>query len=236
MAHPGCLHSVRLGASRAALPLGSHLRIDAWDDQVRFLSTKPEAILNASEKMPLKLTPIYFRLSALFFFRHVDRANQWLVGTGVRQQFEWGEFFPTRQRAHGITAFRNPAPPGLDWSHKSPSSRGATYETRHRSGSQAVGAGRRTISARRTAARSILERPTKRQQCGETKWAVTKCLHPFRALGSEERRSRIEHNQHFAKINSERLRQIEFETTADNINKFGGYPVGMLDPPTLLYQ
>ena len=47
----------------AALPLGSHLRINAWDDQVRFLSTKPEAILNASEKMPLELTPIYFRLS-----------------------------------------------------------------------------------------------------------------------------------------------------------------------------
>jgi hypothetical protein len=47
----------------AALPLGSHLRIDAWDDKVHFLNVKGEPILNAREKMPLELTPIYFRLS-----------------------------------------------------------------------------------------------------------------------------------------------------------------------------
>ena len=62
-----CTNSVHLQPNNltqiAALPLGSHLRINAWDDQVRFLSTKPEAILNASDKMPLELTPIYFRLS-----------------------------------------------------------------------------------------------------------------------------------------------------------------------------
>ena len=62
-----CSQSVHLEPNNltqiAALPLGSHLRTNAWDDQVRFLSTKPEAILNASEKMPLELTPIYFRLS-----------------------------------------------------------------------------------------------------------------------------------------------------------------------------
>jgi hypothetical protein len=46
----------------AALPLGSHLRIDAWDDEVHFLNVKAEPILNAREKMPLELTPIYFRL------------------------------------------------------------------------------------------------------------------------------------------------------------------------------
>ena len=50
-------------AQIAALPLGSHLRIDAWDDEVHFLNVKAEAILNAREKMPLELTPIYFRLS-----------------------------------------------------------------------------------------------------------------------------------------------------------------------------
>jgi hypothetical protein len=47
----------------AALPLGSHLRIDPWDDEVHFLNVKAEPILNAREKMPLELTPIYFRLS-----------------------------------------------------------------------------------------------------------------------------------------------------------------------------
>ena len=50
-------------AQIAALPLGSHLRIDAWDDEVHFLNVKAEPILNAREKMPLELTPIYFHLS-----------------------------------------------------------------------------------------------------------------------------------------------------------------------------
>jgi hypothetical protein len=47
----------------AALPLGSHLRIDPWDDEVHFLHVSAQPILNAREKMPLELTPIYFRLS-----------------------------------------------------------------------------------------------------------------------------------------------------------------------------
>ena len=50
-------------AQIAALPLGSHLRIDPWDDEVHFLNVKAEPILNPREKMPLELTPIYFRLS-----------------------------------------------------------------------------------------------------------------------------------------------------------------------------
>src|ERR1700677_915724 len=50
-------------AQIAALPLGSHLRIDAWDDEVHFLNVKAEPILNARAKMPLELTPIYFHLS-----------------------------------------------------------------------------------------------------------------------------------------------------------------------------
>ena len=56
-------HDGRNLAQIAALPLGSHLRIDAWDDEVHFLNVKAEPILNAREKMPLELTPIYFRLS-----------------------------------------------------------------------------------------------------------------------------------------------------------------------------
>jgi hypothetical protein len=46
----------------AALPLGSHLRTDAWDDKVYFLNLKGDQILNPSDKMPLELTPVYFRL------------------------------------------------------------------------------------------------------------------------------------------------------------------------------
>ncbi len=49
----------------AALPLGSHLRVDAWSDEVHFLKGDVQAIVNAREKMPLELTPIYYRLTRL---------------------------------------------------------------------------------------------------------------------------------------------------------------------------
>ncbi len=47
---------------RAALPLGSHLRIDAWDDKVYWLNLRADQILNPGDKMPLELAPVYFRL------------------------------------------------------------------------------------------------------------------------------------------------------------------------------
>jgi hypothetical protein len=47
---------------QAALPLGSHLKIDTWDDKVYALNLRAEPILNPGDKMPLELTPIYFRL------------------------------------------------------------------------------------------------------------------------------------------------------------------------------
>jgi hypothetical protein len=47
----------------AALPLGSHLKIDPWDDKVVQLTVKPVPLLNARDKMPLELTPIILKLS-----------------------------------------------------------------------------------------------------------------------------------------------------------------------------
>ena len=47
----------------AALPLGSHLKVDAWDDKVLQLNAKPLALLNARDKMPFEVTPIIFRLT-----------------------------------------------------------------------------------------------------------------------------------------------------------------------------
>jgi hypothetical protein len=47
----------------AALPLGSHLRINTWDDKVSQMSSKSTAMLNAREKMPFQVTPIFFRLN-----------------------------------------------------------------------------------------------------------------------------------------------------------------------------
>jgi hypothetical protein len=48
---------------RAANPLGSWLKVDPWDDTVHMLNAKMYAPLNASEKMPFEVTPIFFNLS-----------------------------------------------------------------------------------------------------------------------------------------------------------------------------
>lgn len=47
----------------AALPLGSHLKVDAWDDKVLALNAKPVALLTAQDKMPFEVTPILLRLT-----------------------------------------------------------------------------------------------------------------------------------------------------------------------------
>jgi len=46
----------------AALPINSNLRIDPWDDRVYQLHATPPTLLNAGDKMPFEITPIYFRL------------------------------------------------------------------------------------------------------------------------------------------------------------------------------
>ncbi len=45
-----------------AQPLGSWLKTDPWDDRVHQLNAKAYAPMNARDKMPLEVTPIYFRL------------------------------------------------------------------------------------------------------------------------------------------------------------------------------
>jgi hypothetical protein len=45
-----------------ALPLGSWLKTDPWDDRVHQLNAKLYAPLNPRDKMPLEVTPVYFRL------------------------------------------------------------------------------------------------------------------------------------------------------------------------------
>ncbi|HTV13422.1 MAG TPA: hypothetical protein VME68_01830 [Acidobacteriaceae bacterium] len=46
----------------AALPLNSRLKVDPWDDKVFALHFSPSPLLNARDKMPLEVTPVYFRL------------------------------------------------------------------------------------------------------------------------------------------------------------------------------
>jgi hypothetical protein len=49
-------------AQTAALPLGSWLKTDPWDDQVHMLDAKRYAPMNARDKMPFEVTPIFYRL------------------------------------------------------------------------------------------------------------------------------------------------------------------------------
>lgn len=46
----------------AALPLGSWLKTDPWSDTVQMLDAKRYAPMNAGEKMPFEVTPVYYRL------------------------------------------------------------------------------------------------------------------------------------------------------------------------------
>jgi hypothetical protein len=45
-----------------ALPLGSWIKVNPWDDRVRMLNAKRYAPLSASDKMPFEVTPVYFKL------------------------------------------------------------------------------------------------------------------------------------------------------------------------------
>lgn len=46
----------------AALPLNSRLKIDPWDDKVTQLHFTAPVLLNARDKMPLEITPVYYKL------------------------------------------------------------------------------------------------------------------------------------------------------------------------------
>lgn len=48
----------------AALPLGSRVRLNAWDDRAELLKTTPGGVMSVREKMPLEVTP---------FFPHITR-------------------------------------------------------------------------------------------------------------------------------------------------------------------
>jgi len=47
---------------RAALPLGSWLKTDPWDDHVHQMNAKIYPYMNPRDKMPLEVTPLFFKL------------------------------------------------------------------------------------------------------------------------------------------------------------------------------
>jgi hypothetical protein len=46
----------------AALPLNSRLKVDPWDDKISTVNFAPALLLNASDKMPLEISPVFYRL------------------------------------------------------------------------------------------------------------------------------------------------------------------------------
>jgi hypothetical protein len=48
---------------QAAMPLSSFLRFDPWTDQVVVLHSAYEPLLNAADKMPFEIAPVYLKLS-----------------------------------------------------------------------------------------------------------------------------------------------------------------------------
>jgi Peptidase family M48 len=47
----------------SALPLGGRVKLNAWDDSVELIKTKPEVITSARDKMPLAVTPFFPHLT-----------------------------------------------------------------------------------------------------------------------------------------------------------------------------
>jgi hypothetical protein len=43
----------------AALPLGSRVKLDPWDDHISLQKSKPPAIMSARDKMPFEVTPVF---------------------------------------------------------------------------------------------------------------------------------------------------------------------------------
>ena len=59
----------------AALPLGSRLRLDPWDDHVELLKTKPVALSSAREKMPFEVTPFLLFLTRYHDSKAAEKTN-----------------------------------------------------------------------------------------------------------------------------------------------------------------
>jgi hypothetical protein len=66
---------------RPALPLGSWLKTDPWDDRVHQINAKIYPYMNPRDKMPLEVTPIFFKLQRY----DASRLNQPAAGEAPQQ-------------------------------------------------------------------------------------------------------------------------------------------------------
>jgi hypothetical protein len=47
----------------AALPLGGRIKVNAWDNKIELVKSKPVALMSAREKMPFEITPVFLYLT-----------------------------------------------------------------------------------------------------------------------------------------------------------------------------
>src|SRR5262249_8777269 len=53
----------------AALPLGSRIRLNPWDDRIELVKTRPAALTSSRDKMPFEVTPF------VLYLTRVDRPD-----------------------------------------------------------------------------------------------------------------------------------------------------------------
>ena len=56
----------------AALPLGSRVELNPWNNEIRLIETKPVALLSARDKMPFEVSPFVIHLTR---FKPADRTT-----------------------------------------------------------------------------------------------------------------------------------------------------------------
>ena len=86
-------------AQTGALPLGSWLKTDPWDDKVHMLNAKRYAPMNARDKMPFEVTPLFYKL------QRYDEASATPVSAGAPAAA------PASAPAASVPDNAQPAPP-----------------------------------------------------------------------------------------------------------------------------
>src|SRR5262245_33358389 len=59
----------------AALPLGGRVRVDAWNNNIELMKSKPVPLVSAREKMPFEITPVHLYLSRQIVPESAKAAN-----------------------------------------------------------------------------------------------------------------------------------------------------------------
>lgn len=85
----------------AALPLGSWLKVNPWNDTVQMLGGKRYAPLNASEKMPFEVTPIFYNLQRYETANATEPAGTTTPANGAQPAPQSGSTAPAPQGQAG---------------------------------------------------------------------------------------------------------------------------------------